>query len=227
MNIKAVIFDFDGTLVDSEENYYLADKKLLLKYGIKFTQAMKKEFIGTGNYEMMKKIRQKYDINISTEELTQEKNAIYLEIALNNTKVYPKMLNFLNGVINLKYKVAVASGSSPNILRELLDSTGLAKYFETVVSSEDALKGKPAPDIFLEAAKRLKVDPSECCAIEDSKYGVMSAKSAGMLCISVPYLTTPPLDPSFEKSDLIFRKGMKEFNPEKALIWLKKASISP
>ncbi|HNZ25692.1 MAG TPA: HAD family phosphatase [Spirochaetota bacterium] len=227
MNINAVIFDFDGTLVDSEENYYLADKKLLLKYGIKFTQAMKREFIGTGNYEMMKKIRLKYGIDKSAEELTQEKNDIYLKIALNNTKVYPKMLDFLKGVIELKYKVAVASGSSPNILKELLSSTELAKYFEIVVSSEDAPKGKPAPDIFLEAAKRLKVDPSKCCAVEDSKYGVISAKSAGMLCISVPYLTTQPLDPNFEKSDLLFRKGMKEFDPEKALFWLKNYPISP
>jgi len=227
MNIKAVIFDFDGTLVDSEENYYLADKKLLFKYGINFTQAMKKEFIGTGNYEMMKKLRIKYSIDESAEKLTQEKNDIYLEIALNNTKIYPKMMDFLNGVIELKYKVAVASGSSPNILKELLNSTGLTQYFEIVVSSEDAIRGKPSPDIFLETAKRLNVDPSKCCAIEDSKYGVMSAKSAGMLCIGVPYLTTPPLDPIFEKADLLFSKGMKEFNPKNALIWLRNASISP
>lgn len=221
MKIEAVIFDFDGTLVDSEENYYLADKKLLTNYGIDFTPRMKEEYIGSGNFEMMKRIKGLYQLKESAEELTVKKNKLYLEIAKNNTNVFPEMLRFLESVIDMNFKVAVGSGSSPIILKELLAVTGLNKYFSVVISGEDVKKGKPEPDIFIEVAGRLGVSPSSCVVIEDSKFGVESAKTAGMYCIAVPYITSP-LSPSFLKADLLFKNGMIDFCSEKALEWIKK-----
>ncbi|OHD12055.1 MAG: hydrolase [Spirochaetes bacterium GWD1_27_9] len=219
--IKAVIFDLDGTLIDSEDNYYEADKILLSRYGIDFTQEDKKQYIGTGNLEMMKRIKLRYNINETAETLLEKKNSLYLNLAKNNTKVFSEMKEFLNLLKDNNYPLAVASGSSPIILEELLTSLDLKKYFDIIVSAEEVKKGKPAPDIFLETANRLNIEPHNCCVIEDSQYGVEAAKKAFMYCIAIPYLTEKPLADSFTLADLIFEDGMKQFLAKKAFDWVK------
>ncbi len=220
--IKAVIFDFDGTLVDSEKNYYLSDRKFLKEFGIEFTEEMQKEVSGMGNLNFIRKLKKEYDIKGDEKELLELKNAYYLNIAKNNTKVFPEMEKFLILLKENGYKLGVASGSSPYILDTLLSETGLIKYFDVVLSSEEEniKNGKPHPDVYLEAAKKLSLTPSECTAVEDSKYGVEAAKNATMTCIAVPYVTEKPLHPSFYKADLLFENGIKEFKSEIAFSWI-------
>jgi len=220
-SIEAVIFDLDGTLIDSEENYYEADRRLLKEYGIDFTLEMKKEYIGSGNLEMMRKIKRLYKINDTVETLLRKKNSYYIEIARKNTRVYPEMLKFLKLLKKSNYPLAVASGSSPEILEELLTITGLKEYFSAIVSAEDVQRGKPAPDIFLESARSLNIPPENCVVIEDSQYGVEAAKRAFMYCIAIPYIIDKPLPDSFIMSDLLFENGTKSFKALQALHWIK------
>ena len=212
--IRAVLFDLDGTLIDSEPNYYLADKKLLERYGIPFSLEDKKKYIGGGNLDQMIDLKKRFSLPESPEELAAIKNDIYLDIAEHHTEVYPEMKKFLERLRGMSIPTAVASGSSPLILSRLLASLGLAASFDAVVSAEDVTKGKPAPDIFIEAARRLGVKPEECLVMEDSQYGVESAKSACMICAAVPYLTEKPLASAFAKADYLFENGMREFTAD-------------
>ncbi|HEY1405152.1 MAG TPA: HAD family phosphatase [Spirochaetota bacterium] len=218
--IRAVIFDLDGTLIDSEENYYLADKKLLKQYDIPFSVEDKKKYIGSGNREMMIDLKKRFSLPESVEELVKMKNDFYLEIAEKNTRLYPKMKSFLDSLHSQGYLTAIASGSSPLIISRLVDALHLRSFFNIIISAEEVGRGKPAPDIFIEAAKRLDVSAEESLVIEDSQYGVESAKRASMRCIAVPYLTEKPLAESFHRADLLFENGMEEFSAEKALAWI-------
>ena len=219
--IEAVIFDLDGTIIDSEENYYLADKKLLQTYGINFTQEMKAQYIGTGNLDMMKKIKSIYNIPDSIEYLHKKKNQLYLELARKNTKVFPEMKKLLQILKKQKYKIGLASGSSKEIIEEILDLTNLRFFFDATVAGDEVEHSKPAPDIFLLASKRLQVNKENCLVIEDSKYGVDAAKSAGMLCIAIPSILEDPFPEIFYKADFLFKNGIKEFSVEKVLQWIK------
>jgi HAD superfamily hydrolase (TIGR01509 family) len=219
--LRAVIFDLDGTLVDSEENYYLADRDLLATYGISFTREDKRGYVGSGNLEMMTEVKRRYGLPASPAELVDRKNRLYLAIAEAQTLVYPEMKRFWDRLRAERIPVAVASGSSPVVLERVLDAVGLAPEVEVVVSAEDVARGKPAPDIFLEAARRLGVAAHECAVVEDSRHGVEAAKRAFMRCIAVPYLTDKPLADAFLMADLLFDEGMSAFDADRAFRWVE------
>lgn len=215
--IECVIFDFDGTLVDSEPNYYLADKILLERHDLKIDPEFKKQYVGIGAYEMMDDIRKKHGLEISTAELVREKNEIYLDIALNNTNTYPEVERFARYLKDSGYKTAVASGSSREILETILGHIGFDSFFDAVVSSDEVARGKPEPDVFLEAARRVGAEPSRCLVLEDSLYGVIAAVKAGMKCCAVPYVKENIPDVVLN-ADLFYRD---KFDFEKTVQWLE------
>lgn len=224
--IKAVIFDLDGTLVDSEPNYFESDRRLLAEYGIQdFDAELKSKYIGIGSRAMLEDIMKNYQINESIENLLVKKNQYYLEIARQNTVVFAEMKKFLHGVKERGYAMALASGSSPEVIEVILEVTELKPYFEVILSAEDVKKGKPAPDIFLEAAKRLGISPESCLVIEDSQYGVEAAKSAAMYCIALPYLPEFATHESYRRADLLFAKGISEFISEEVFAWVENRNL--
>ncbi|MFP4443662.1 MAG: HAD-IA family hydrolase, partial [Spirochaetia bacterium] len=109
--------------------------------------------------------------------------------------------------------LAVASGSPPDILKEMLDMTGIAGFFSAAVSSVETGRAKPAPHVYLEAVSRLNLSPDECLAVEDSPYGVESALRAGLRCAGVPTITSP-LDPVFRKTGYLVSGGIGEFSAD-------------
>jgi HAD superfamily hydrolase (TIGR01509 family) len=218
--IRAVIFDVDGTLVDSEENYYLADRALLARHGIPFSREDKARYVGGGNRDMMADLKVRFSLPEPVDALVALKNALYLELAERATPVFPEMRRFLAGVRARGLPVAAASGSSPEVLRRILAATGLDRELPVVVSAEEVPRGKPAPDVFLEAARRLGVPAHACLVVEDARHGVEAAKRAFMPCVAIPFLAAPPLDPRFGLADLLFREGMAAFDADRALAWL-------
>ena len=116
--------------------------------------------------------------------------------------------------------MAVASGSAPRAIGAILAGTGLDAYLRTVVSSDEVARGKPAPDVFLEAARRLGAAPADCVVLEDAAPGSAAAHAAGMRCIAIPYLTAQADDPEFATAELLLRGGQREFTARSAYDWL-------
>lgn len=175
---------------------------------------------GGGNLDMMIDIRRRFELPETPEALVEEKNAIYLALAERSTPVYPAMRRFLERVRARGLPAAVASGTSPPVLRRVLAATGLDREVGVVVSAEEVRRGKPSPEIFLETARRLGVAPEACVVVEDSRPGVEAAARASMRCIAVPYLLEQPLPAAFAGADLLFEGGMAVFDPERADAWL-------
>lgn len=220
--IEAVIFDLDGTLVDSEPVYLEADKQVFSKYGINVDMNFKKKYVGLASRIMLEELRNLYNLSESVDELVAQKNACYLKLAKTKTIVFAEMRKLVKLLKENSYPLAVASGSSKEVIDATLEIAGLRQYFDVTLSSTQVSSGKPAPDVFLAAAKMLKVSPEKCLVVEDSRYGVEAAKHAQMYCIGVPSLTAEPLHECFNTADLLFAKGMDSFAAATVLEWLNK-----
>jgi HAD superfamily hydrolase (TIGR01509 family) len=219
--IKAVIFDLDGTLIDSEPNYFAADRKIFADYGfMDYTMEIHSKYIGFGSKEMMEDMKEKHHINESIDKLLAGKNRYYIEIARKHTTVFPEMVKFLELLTSHNYPLALASGSSPEVIQTVLSITDLAKYFPVVLSAENVKQGKPEPDVFIESAKQLGIEAENCLVVEDSQFGVEAAKRALMYCIALPLPTITPLHEHFSKADLLYKQGIAEFSADQAFEWL-------
>lgn len=218
---SCVIFDLDGTLVDSEPNYYRAGRTLLARYGVPgFSWQEHTRFIGIGTRETLTTLRTEYGIEAPVEELLAGKNAIYLELAGSSTEVFPEMRALVQRLHGDGIPMAVASGSSRAAIEAVLAVTGLDAYIPVYVSAEEVTHGKPAPDVFLEAARRLRAEPADCVVLEDAAPGAEAARAAGMRCIAVPYVAGTAGDPAFTAAELLFAGGQSEFSARAAYDWL-------
>ncbi|WP_405801140.1 HAD family hydrolase [Streptomyces sp. NBC_01506] len=217
----SVIFDLDGTLVDSEPNYYEAGRRLLTEHGVPdFSWEHHTRYIGISTRETLQGLRAEYGIEAPVDELLVTKDRHYLELARASTEVFGQMRKFVERLYARGVPMAVASGSSRAAIETVLDGTGLSPYFTLFVSAEEVPHGKPAPDVFLEAARRLGADPADCVVLEDAAPGVLAAHAAGMRCVAVPYVPGTADDPAFRGAELLFARGQSEFTAEAAYAWL-------
>ncbi|MEN8654154.1 HAD family phosphatase [Streptomyces sp. 21So2-11] len=224
----SVIFDLDGTLVDSEPNYYEAGRRLLTQYGVAdFSWEEHARFIGISTRETLEVLREQYRIEAPLEEMLARKNGLYLELARASTEVFPEMLTFVERLHADGTPMIVASGSSRAAIEAVLAGTGLDALITTAVSAEEVPYGKPAPDIFLEAARRIDADPADCVVLEDAAPGAAAARAAGMRCIAVPYVRAAVGDPAFTAAELLFPGGQGEFTAQAAYDWLRRPAPVP
>ncbi|MFD9504921.1 HAD family hydrolase [Streptomyces sp. NPDC060035] len=213
-----VIFDLDGTLVDSEPNYYEAGRRLLSRYGVRdFSWEKHTRFIGISTRETLSVLRAEYGIEAPVEELLAEKDALYLELAGASTKVFPQMRILVERLHEDGVVMAVASGSSRAAIGATLAVTGLDAYIPLYVSAEDVAHGKPEPDVFLETARRLGAEPADCVVLEDAVPGVEAAYAAGMRCIAIPFTEAIAGEAAFTTAELLFRGGQAEFTAQAVL----------
>lgn len=221
LNGIAVVFDLDGTLVDSEPHYFEAGRRTLAGHGVtEFTWADHERYVGISTRETVTLWRERYGLDAPAEVLLADKNRHYLELARASTPVYPQMRAFVELLAGDGVPMAVASGSTREAIEAILDGAGLARLLPVVVSAEDVERGKPAPDVFLEAARRLGSDPADCVVLEDAAPGAAAAYAAGMRCIAVPYLAAQAGDPAFTTAGLLFPGGQTEFTARAAYDWL-------
>ncbi|MEV5437575.1 HAD family phosphatase [Streptomyces sp. NPDC052682] len=217
----AVIFDLDGTLVDSEPNYYEATRQTLAAHGVRdYTWADNESYVGISNQDATVLWKERFGLSVPAQELLAELYRRYLELARAHTPVYPEMRRFVELLAAEGVPMAVASGSSPEAIGVVLAGTGLAAYLRTVVSSEEVARGKPAPDVFLEAARRLGAAPSDCVVLEDAAPGAAAAHAAGMRCVALPYVAEQADAPEFGTADLLLRDGQREFTAQGVYDWL-------
>ena len=197
----SVIFDLDGTLVDSEPNYYEAGRQTLAAHGVPdFTWADHERYVGISTQETVTRWKSLYGLRASVAELLADKNRRYLALARTATRVYPEMRAFVELLAAEGVPMAVASGSSAAAIDAILAGTGLDAYLRTTVSADEVDRGKPAPDVFLEAARRLGAEPAHCVVLEDAAPGAAAAHAAGMRCIAIPYLAAQADAPEFARA---------------------------
>ncbi|MBQ1088539.1 HAD family phosphatase [Streptomyces sp. B93] len=223
----AVVFDLDGTLVDSEPHYYEAGRLTLAEHGVPdFSWADHERYVGISTQETVTDWRRRYGLTASVAELLAAKNRRYLALARHGTRAYPEMRRFVELLADEGVPLAVASGSSPEAIAAVLAGTGLDAQLRTVVSADEVAHGKPAPDVFLEAARRLGVPPERCVVVEDAAPGAAAAHAAGMRCIAVPYVPEQADAPEFATAGLLLRGGQAEFTARGAHDWLLRTTAS-
>ena len=184
-NFKAVIFDLDGVIVDSEMVHPRTFEMALAKYGIRIDNAhWKRAYTGIGSYAIFDDIVKKYKLKEDARELVKKRNDIYMkEIRKNRLPMIAGFAEIHKLLLENGVKEAVASGGHINHVEESMRSAGLTNV--PFVAIEQVKKGKPAPEIFLKAAKRIRVKPSECVVFEDSLSGIEAAARAGMPCVAL------------------------------------------
>ncbi len=184
-NIKAVIFDLDGVLLDSERYHNQAILSVLEKEGFPPDPDCITEYVGKTTPVFLREFYRDKGRELSEAEharLVQAKKDEFW--SLFKAEAHEGAAELVRGLRG-GYKLAVASNSPEGYVRDNLASIGLLEFFEEVISIDDVERPKPAPDTFLKAAQKLGVEPGVCLVIEDSIYGVAAAKAAGMKCIAV------------------------------------------
>jgi HAD superfamily hydrolase (TIGR01509 family) len=180
---KVIIFDLDGTLIDSLHIHFLAFKNLLLEHNIKVSDTHLKELIGMPTVTILKELKKKYKFDYNIQELREERRYHYFKLLGNRNIVFPGVKSALKR-LHANYKIAVATGSSKVIFVHSTDKE-FQELFDVVVTINDVRKGKPDPSQFILTAHKLHFKPNECVVVGDSIYDAIAAKSAEMDFIGV------------------------------------------
>lgn len=204
--IKAVIFDMDGVVVDSEPLHFKMWAKIFKKeFGVKLVLKDFENLFGTTDLHTAKFFLKKYKIKTDVEDLRQKKKKLFQEEAKKKLKLFSGAKELIRK-LSRKYQVALTSTEWKETIKKDLSKFNLLKYFHIIVGKEDVKRHKPDPQPYLATAKKLRVKPSQCIVVEDSVWGVESAKRAGMRVIAV---TTSYSKERLRKADLIV-KSLKE-----------------
>ena len=183
MTIKGLIFDCDGTLADTMPLHWRAWSEITSRHGIHFPEDRFYSLGVVPSRDILQMLREEQRLEIDAIAVAKEKEIAYLDLM---HQVGP-----IHEVVNVarehhgRLPMAVASGGTKPIIEKVLIHLGIREYFDAVVTSEDVVKQKPAPDIFLEAARRIGIDAKFCRAYEDTDLGMKAIRSAGMHAIDV------------------------------------------
>lgn len=205
--IRAVIFDMDGLMIDSERLHYQAYQEVLKTCGIDFTLEQYLDFWGSDK-DICRRIVEKLKPNLSEQTLLEEKNKLFRDVYIHEVTPQPGLFKLLEFLKSKNYPMAVASSSQMHEIKIVLETIGVINYFKEIVSAESVEHGKPAPDCYLLAAKKIGVEPEHCLVLEDAPKGVKAAKAAGMMCFAVPGMGFA-LE-QFSIADKVFGRGLDE-----------------
>jgi HAD superfamily hydrolase (TIGR01509 family) len=183
-NFAAYIFDCDGTLADTMPLHYKAWCAVLKEHACDFPEALFYQLGGVPAVGVIEILNQRHGLSLPPQETALAKEEIYTRMISHILPIEPVVA--LVHEFYRKIPMAVASGGYRKIVIQTLDSLGITEKFDAIVGCEDYEKGKPAPDPFLEAARRLNVPPEKCLVFEDAPTGIESAKAAGMQYVLVP-----------------------------------------
>lgn len=186
--LRAVIFDFDGVILDSEPQHHESFRRLFERHHVAFSETPD-DFTGIGARDNIRRVYQKAGMNLDEEKietLNHERDLLYLGVMKETgIRTLPGAKELIKSLKSEGIRIALASSTNSSILAQILPQIGLEDAFDAVVGGDQVQKGKPAPDIFLLAAKKSGVAPKECLVIEDANAGLQAAKAAGMRVLMV------------------------------------------
>ena len=210
--IVCVIFDLDGVLVDSEIWWDEVRQAFATEHDRTWTAADREAVMGANTAAWARTMRERLDLDMPGAEIERSiVDAVVERYRANGPPLIDGAVEAVRRIART-YPVAVASSAHRAVIDAALEATDLAGTFEVVVSSDEVAHGKPAPDVYLEAARRLGCDPAGCLVAEDSLNGVRAAKSAGMTVVLIPNHSVPPAPRTAELADLVVDR-LAELDP--------------
>jgi mannitol-1-/sugar-/sorbitol-6-/2-deoxyglucose-6-phosphatase len=214
MPIEAIIFDMDGVLVDSEPYWQLSREEFARDLGKVWPSTYQHLTMGRSTVEWARIMQERLEIDTPLDEISAD---IKRRVIAHYEQELPTRPGALEAVqlAAAHFRVGLASGSPTEIIQRVMSLTGLDRVFEVIVYGDDVPNGKPAPDIYLEALKRLGVSPERAVGIEDSGNGIRSLKAAGMRVIAAPCPGSEPSDDALALADRVI-DSMELFSVEMA-----------
>ncbi|HEX7485807.1 MAG TPA: HAD family phosphatase [Vicinamibacterales bacterium] len=217
--LVAVIFDMDGVLIDSEPIHFEATRALLADHGVVYSPDDEENFYGCTDREVFRALRVRYGLGTSEAELAASWTERVVGLLTRPLQPMAGVPDALRALRTSGLRLALASSSAPAIIAATLTGLGLSDVFEFTVSGHDVEHGKPAPDIFLAAARRLGLPCEACLIVEDSFNGLSAAVAAGIPCVAVPCASTAGQD---------FSRAVCRLNDlEELPAWVEKARDQP
>jgi HAD superfamily hydrolase (TIGR01509 family) len=208
---EAVVFDLDGLLLDSEHRWDEVREELTRERGARWHDRAQADMMGMSSVEWSRYMHDELGLSESPEEISAE-------VVRRMEARYRERLPLLPGApeaverIAARWPLGLASSSNKPLIDLALEVSDLARLFLATVSSEEVTRGKPAPDVYLEAARRLDVDPTRAAAIEDSHNGILSAAAAGIRVVAIPNRRFPPGEEALAKADVTL-ESLDELTP--------------
>jgi HAD superfamily hydrolase (TIGR01509 family) len=200
--IEAVVFDLDGVLLQSEEVWDTVRERYVRERGGRYDDEVQRAMMGMSAPEWSRYLHDEAGV-------PDEPEAINRAVVERMLAAYRRELPLVPGAVEAVRRVAehfplaLASSSNREVFESVLELAGLRDCFRATVSSEEVARGKPAPDVYLEAARRLGIAPERCAAVEDSHAGMRSANSAGMRVVAIPNASYPPDDDALALADAV------------------------
>jgi HAD superfamily hydrolase (TIGR01509 family) len=200
--IQAVVFDLDGVLLDSEQLWDAAREELARERGGRWHERAQRDMMGMSSPEWSRYMHERVGVPDPPEQISAE-------VVRRLERLYHDRLPLLRGAreaverLAARWPLGLASSSNRELIDLALELMGVSNLFEATVSSEEVARGKPEPDVYLEAARRLGIDPKHGAAIEDSHNGIRSAKAAGMRVVAIPNRHFPPDEDALAQADVV------------------------
>jgi HAD superfamily hydrolase (TIGR01509 family) len=209
----AVIFDLDGVLLDSEQVWNRAKEELVRERGGRWRGQAARDMMGMSSPEWSAYLRDELEVDLEPGEISDD-------VVARVERIYREGLPVLDGAAEAverlagRWPLGLASSSNREIIDLFLELSGLSERFGVTISSEEVARGKPAPDVYLEAARRLGAKPAACVAIEDSENGIRAARAAGMRVLALPNPHYPPDPEALAEADEVIG-SLHELTPER------------
>ena len=200
--IEAIVFDCDGVLIDSEPVWERVRRKFVADHGGRWPDDAQDRMMGMSTAEWSAYMSEDFGLRLAPRLVA---DLVIEAMAAEYQTHLPLLPGAVDAVraLSAHWPLAVASSAPKSLIEAVLDASSLREAFRAAVSSEEVERGKPAPDVYLEAAKRLGITPTSCAAIEDSSNGLRSAAAAGMTVIAVPRPEYPPAKDALEKAQAV------------------------
>jgi HAD superfamily hydrolase (TIGR01509 family) len=209
--IEAVVFDLDGVLLASEEVWDDVRERYVLESGGRYDAEAQRAMMGMSSTEWSRYIHEELGVPAAPEEVNADVVRLMEKRYRERLPLVPGAREALQRMAS-EFRLGLASSSNRELIDAALELAELAGLFAATVSSEEVERGKPAPDVYFEAAHRLGVDAARCAAVEDSHSGIGSAKAAGMRVVAIPNPTYPPEPAALAEADLVLQ-SIAELTP--------------